>query len=121
MKFEPRVKAFAKWLLNIFFGTAVGLLMFAISLIIAGVLMATAKSGGLMAKDLFVRLAGDRGAEFDEISVKTVAAWSKESSAFQLYESCWQVWGLPWLEFPLPVFGHSCVSFWLSYKSESGP
>lgn len=72
MKFEPQVKAFAKWLLKIVFGTAVGLLMFAISLIIAGVLMATAKSGGLMAKSLFVRLAGDRGADFAEISVKTV-------------------------------------------------
>ncbi|MGB5424299.1 MAG: AI-2E family transporter [Desulfobacterales bacterium] len=72
IKFEPQVKAIAKWLLNMFFGTAVGLLMFAISLIIAGVLMATAKSGGLMANSLFVRLAGDRGADFAEISVKTV-------------------------------------------------
>jgi predicted PurR-regulated permease PerM len=72
MKFEPQVKALAKWLLNIVFGTAVGLLMFAVSLIIAGVLMATAESGGRMAKSLFVRLAGDRGVDFAEISVKTV-------------------------------------------------
>ncbi len=60
MKFEPQVKAFAKWLLKTIFGAAVGLLMFAISLIIAGVLMASAKSGGPMAKSLLVRLAGDR-------------------------------------------------------------
>jgi predicted PurR-regulated permease PerM len=72
MKFEPQLKEFAKWLLKTVFGTAVGLLMFAISLIIAGVLMASAKSGGLMAESLFVRLAGDRGADFAKISVKTV-------------------------------------------------
>jgi predicted PurR-regulated permease PerM len=71
-KFEPQVKTFAKWLLKTVFGTAVGLLMFAISLVIAGVLMASAKKGGQMAKSLFVRLAGDRGTEFADISVKTV-------------------------------------------------
>ena len=72
IKFESQVIGSAKWLLKTAFGAAVGLLMFAISLIIAGVLMASAKSGGLMVKSLFVRLAGDRGADFAEISVKTV-------------------------------------------------
>jgi predicted PurR-regulated permease PerM len=72
MKFESQMIGFGKWLLKTVFGTAVGLLMFAISLIIAGVLMASAKSGGLVAESLFVRLAGDRGAYFAEISVKTV-------------------------------------------------
>ncbi|MGA9535626.1 MAG: AI-2E family transporter [Desulfobacterales bacterium] len=72
MKFKSQVFGFSKWLLKIVFGTAVGLLMFAISLVIAGVLMASAKSGGQVAKKLFVRLAGERGPEFAEISTKTV-------------------------------------------------
>jgi predicted PurR-regulated permease PerM len=72
MKFEPQVKAFGKWLLKTVFGTVVGLLMFAISLIIAGILMASANRGGQMANNLFLRLAGERGAEFADISSKTV-------------------------------------------------
>ena len=72
MKFQPQIIGFAKWLLKTFLGIAAGLVMFALAIIIAGILMASAKSGGLMAKSLFVRLAGDRGTDFAEISVKTV-------------------------------------------------
>ena len=53
-------------------GTALGLLQFALSIIIAGIFMSHAKGGGKMAKDLFVRLAGERGADFADISTQTV-------------------------------------------------
>ncbi len=72
IKFAPQAKAFAGWLLKKGIGSGIGLLMFAVSIIIAGILMATADSGGQMAKNLFVRLAGERGTEFAEISVKTI-------------------------------------------------
>jgi predicted PurR-regulated permease PerM len=72
MKFESQMIGFAKWLLKTVFGAAGGLLMFAISLVIAGALMASAKSGGQMTKKLFVRLAGEHGADFANISVQTV-------------------------------------------------
>ncbi len=72
VKFEPQIVAFAKWLFTTLFSTAAGLLMFAVSLVIAGVLMASAQDGGRMARRLFVRLAGERGSEFAEIFVKTV-------------------------------------------------
>lgn len=71
-RFESQVFAFAKWLLKTIFEATMGLLGFAISIIIAGALMVTAKRGGAMVKSLFLKLAGDRGAEFFEISVNTV-------------------------------------------------
>ena len=71
-KFQPQILGFAKWLLKTFIDTAAGLFMFAISIIIAGILMASAKSGGQMAERLIVRLAGDHGEEIAGITVQTI-------------------------------------------------
>ena len=48
--------------------------MFTISFVATGVLAASAKSGGQMAKRLFLRLAGEHGAVFAEISMKKVCS-----------------------------------------------
>jgi predicted PurR-regulated permease PerM len=71
-RFEPQVKAMSLRLLKSAMGIALGLLQFALSIIIAGIFMANAKGGGNMARDLFVRLAGERGADFADISTITV-------------------------------------------------
>ena len=72
VKFKPQVVGFAKWLLKTFLGIAAGLFMFAISIIIAGIFMASAKSGGTMAKRLVVRVAGGHGEEIVGITVQTI-------------------------------------------------
>ena len=72
VKFQPQLIGLAKWLLKNFLGIAAGIFMFAISLIIAGILMASAKSGGMMAKQLIVRMAGNHGEEIVGITVKTI-------------------------------------------------
>ena len=72
MRFQPQLKAMSLWLLKSAMGTTLGLMQFALSIIIAGILMANATGGGNMARNLFVRLAGERGAEFADISKKTV-------------------------------------------------
>ena len=72
MRFQPQLKAMSLWLMKSATGTALGLVQFALSIIIAGILMANAREGGNMARDLFVRLAGERGADFADISKKTV-------------------------------------------------
>ena len=72
VKLQPQIVGFAKWLLKTFLGIAAGLLMFAISIIIAGILMASAKSGGMMSKRLIVRVAGDHGEEILGITVQTI-------------------------------------------------
>ena len=71
-RFNPQLKAMSLKVLKLAMGTGLGLLQFALSIVIAGVFMAHASGGGQMAKDLFVRLAGERGADFADISKKTV-------------------------------------------------
>jgi predicted PurR-regulated permease PerM len=71
-RFQPQLRAMSLWLLKSAMGTALGLVQFALSIIIAGIFMAHAKGSGNMARDLFVRLAGERGADFADISTKTV-------------------------------------------------
>ncbi len=62
----------AKWVLTSLIGAVMGVLGFAASVVIAGILLATSQGGGLMVRRLFVRLAGERGTAFAEISEKTV-------------------------------------------------
>ena len=71
-RFQPQLRAMSLRLLRSAMGTALGLLQFALSIVIAGIFMANAKGGGKMARDLFVRLAGERGADFADISMITV-------------------------------------------------
>jgi predicted PurR-regulated permease PerM len=71
-RFQPQLKAVSLWLLKAASGTALGLLQFALAIIIAGILMANARGSGNMAKTLLVRLAGERGAGFADIATKTV-------------------------------------------------
>jgi predicted PurR-regulated permease PerM len=60
------------WLLKSAMGTVLGLVQFALSIVIAGIFMANAKGSGNIARELFVRLAGERGADFADVSQKTV-------------------------------------------------
>jgi hypothetical protein len=71
-KFQPQIIAIAKWSLSMFCGIAGGLFMFAVALIIAGALMTSAKSGGMMARRLLIRLAGQHREEMVDITVKTI-------------------------------------------------
>ena len=71
-RFEPQIKAFGSWLVARSLKTGVDLLLFAFSIIISGILLAFNEGGGRVARDLFVRLAGERGAEFAEDATVTV-------------------------------------------------
>ena len=70
--YGPQLKSFGNWLLTESLKTGAGLLLFALSIIIAGILLTSAESGGRVARDLFVRLAGKRGAEFADDAKVTV-------------------------------------------------
>lgn len=71
-RFQPQLKAMSLWLLKAATGTALGLVQFALAIIISGIFMANARGSGNMAKTMFVRLAGERGAGFADIATKTV-------------------------------------------------
>jgi predicted PurR-regulated permease PerM len=71
-RYAPQLKTISLKLLELAMSTTIGLLQFALSIIIAGVLMANAKGGGTLVMDLFVSLAGERGRDFADISTRTI-------------------------------------------------
>jgi predicted PurR-regulated permease PerM len=71
-RYAPQLQAISLKLLESAMSTTMGLLKFALSIIIAGVLMANAKGGGNFVRDLFVSLAGERGSDFADISTITI-------------------------------------------------
>jgi predicted PurR-regulated permease PerM len=71
-RYVPQLKAVSLKLLELAMSTTMGLLQFTLSIIIAGVLMANAKEGGNLVRDLFVSLAGERGSDFADISTITI-------------------------------------------------
>jgi predicted PurR-regulated permease PerM len=71
-RYAPQLKAISLKLLELVMSTAMGLLLITFSVIIAGVLMANAKGGGKLVRDLFVSLAGERGSDFADVSTTTI-------------------------------------------------
>jgi predicted PurR-regulated permease PerM len=76
-KHHEQLKAFSSWLLKKIAGTAMGLLGFAFSIIIAGVLMLSADSSYQASRRIGQRLGGDRGADFTDLSVATIRSVAK--------------------------------------------
>jgi predicted PurR-regulated permease PerM len=71
-QFAPEIKTLGGWLLSAGAGTGMTILQFVISIIIAGVLLASAASGVGVAKSVAVRLAGARGEQFANLAGKTI-------------------------------------------------
>ena len=72
----PELKAVILWLVSAAGSAGIALLLFIVSLIIAGVMMAHAEAGARVAEKVAVRLAGDRGLEqvrIAELTVRSVA------------------------------------------------
>jgi len=76
-KHHDQVTAFSSWLLKKVGGTAMGLLGFAFSIIISGVLMLSADSSYNAFRRVGHRLRGDRGADFTDLSIATVRSVAK--------------------------------------------
>jgi len=69
---EPQLKAFGRWVLGAAGQVGLGILQFFVAVIIAGVLLAHAQGGHRAAEAVFVRLAGERGKPFLDLSEATV-------------------------------------------------
>ena len=72
MKFEPQLKDGSKWLLSALAGTGIGILQFVLAIIIAGVFLVFAEEGGSTLRNIFIRLAGDQGSYYADISESTI-------------------------------------------------
>ncbi len=71
-KIAPYLKTFGLWLLSTAAGAGFGIVSFVIAIIIAGVLLANGERGVQVARAIAVRLAGERGIEFVQLSGATV-------------------------------------------------
>jgi predicted PurR-regulated permease PerM len=71
-KMTPDVKKIGSQLLSVAANTGKGILMFVVSIIIAGVLLANSAQNNQAARTLAERLAGERGAKIIELEAATV-------------------------------------------------
>jgi len=71
---QPRVRDLAKGALGLAAGVAGAGLLFLLSFIIAGILMAFGQSGSASTRSIFSRVMGPRGEEFARLSTATVRA-----------------------------------------------
>ncbi len=71
-RYQPQVRAFGRWLLSSVTGLGLTVVQFVISIIIAGVFLATAGSGKGAAVRIATRFAGKKGLEFTIMAEKTI-------------------------------------------------
>jgi len=71
-KYGPQILAVSKKILNILMGAGIGIVQFILSVILAGILMASAKDAANVSKNIFRKLVGNRAEEFYEISILTI-------------------------------------------------
>ncbi len=71
-RIEPQLRAFGTWLIGTIGAGALNVLMFIISLLIAGVFMAKSEAVEASAKRLFTRVVGEQGSDWADLSAATV-------------------------------------------------
>jgi predicted PurR-regulated permease PerM len=72
MKIEPQLKTAGSWLLGQVASSFVSILMFVISILIAGLLIAKADLAIVTTKKMATRIVGDQGPEWADLSAATV-------------------------------------------------
>ena len=71
-KFTPQIKIAGEWLLAVIAGTSVGIIQFIGAIIIAGIFLVFSREGGDMLRNIFIRLAGQQGANFATLTEVTI-------------------------------------------------
>jgi predicted PurR-regulated permease PerM len=99
-KHSSQVKAFSSWLISAIAGTATGILSFAFSIIIAGVLMLNAAASYQTFRDIGQRLGGARGADFTDLCVVTVRSVAKGVLGVALIQTLLAAIGLLAMDIP---------------------
>ena len=72
IKYSGEVKTAGAWIISAIGGIGKGILMFNISIIVSGFLLGYSDSLADVSKKVFYKLAGNRGGEFADITVKTI-------------------------------------------------
>jgi predicted PurR-regulated permease PerM len=72
IEYKDQLTDIVRWILTSLAGVGVGILEFIASIIVAGGMLAYAKSGGEAAERVFVRVIGKRGQEFVKLTETTI-------------------------------------------------
>jgi len=75
-KYGNELLAVGNWILSALMGVGMDLIQFILSVIIAGIFLASSDSGGKMLRQFYRRLVGERGEEFaqaSEVTIRNVA------------------------------------------------
>ena len=70
--FMPQITSWGEKLLGTLANTGMGILQFAVSIIIAGIFLVFFERGSDSGKKIFQKIVGERGEEFMDVSVKTI-------------------------------------------------
>ena len=99
-KHSEQVRAFSAWLARAVAGTAGGILAFALSIIIAGVLLMNAEASYQRFRSIGHRLGGERGADFTDLAVATVRSVAKGVLGVALIQTLLAAIGLIVMDIP---------------------
>lgn len=99
----PHLKAVAKWLLAAAGGAGIGILQFVLAIIIAGVLLSHGETGVATGQAIALRLAGEHGAAFIDVSRATIRSVARGILGVALIQSL--LAGLGFLAVGLPGAG----------------
>lgn len=72
IQYKEQLTNVGRWLFSALTGISVGILQFMIAIILSGVMLVYAKSGGNAVERVFIRLAGKRGEDFVKLSEVTI-------------------------------------------------
>jgi predicted PurR-regulated permease PerM len=99
-KYADQVKAFSSWLLKTIASTAMGVLGFAVSIIIAGIFMLSAGSAFNAFRAIGHRMGGEKAADFVDLAVATVRSVAKGVLGVAFIQSLLAAIGLIMMDVP---------------------
>ncbi len=97
----PQLGSIGEWLLGALAGTGLGILQFAVSLIIAGFFLTISDEASLTGEKLFGKLVGSRGKEFAKIAETTIRSVATGVLGVAIFQSLIFGVGLFLADFPL--------------------
>ena len=97
----PQLGSIGEWILGALAGTGLGILQFAVSLIIAGFFLTISEEASYSADKLFTKLVGERGREFAKIAENTIRSVATGVLGVAIFQSLIFGIGLFLADFPL--------------------
>jgi len=99
-KYQPQMKKIGAWLVKTVAGTFMGVLGFALSIIIAGIFLVNAEPAYSVSHSIGNRLVGERGAKFTDLSIATIRSVAKGVLGVALIQTLLAAIGLIAMDIP---------------------